>query len=102
MAEQKNETQTSWYWRIFEKSLWWEDKTMYGKCWKFEWWRLELDQWTPEKFLQKLGVIGELNTKIANGIEDEEEYQTEFEKGMNLELNLTVKLEALERLLQNR
>ena len=53
-------------------------------------------------FVQKLAIIGELNTNIANGIEDEEEYQTEFEKGMNLELDLTVKIEALERLLQNR
>lgn len=53
-------------------------------------------------FVQKLAVIGELNTNIANGIEDEEEYQTKFEKGMNLELDLTVKIEALERLLQNR
>ena len=49
-----------------------------------------------------MAIIGELNTNIANGIEDEEEYQTKFEKGMNLELDLTVKIEALERLLQNR
>ena len=63
-------------------------------------WNLISGHW--KIFVQKLAVIGELNTNIANGIEDEEEYQTEFDKGMNLELDLTVKIEALERLLQSR
>lgn len=52
--------------------------------------------------MKKLDVITELNTEIANGITEDEEYEKEMECGMNIELDIAVKIETLAFLKKNR